>query len=90
MLKDLNSPFEFLFRLPVDQLTMIVIAALILTIGPNYIFYKHDKRMGKKYSLIGNPFNAFLKFNRQEWIAMIAVTAIGASLVFIAACSCVV
>ena len=87
---DSSSPFEPALRafgaIPVDQLWLVLLAALFAVVAGNGVFALHYRRVGKPiWRSLWNPKDfPLLQFNRLEWLLLVTVTAVFFGLVFLA------
>ena len=79
----MKSVWIRLASLPEAQIIFIGLMMCTFVIGGNVVSLVHCRRVGKKWSFIGNPLSDFLNFNAKEWVAFAAV--VGLSITFLAA-----
>lgn len=67
----LPTPGDVFAGMPTVQLVLLSAAAVLWMGGGNLLFYRHNRRLGKKWWQALNPFDPpFKDFNGTEWLIL--------------------
>ena len=75
------SGFDQFLQAPVAQRVFAVLFMATVIFGYHWVSYLYSRRVGKRWSLFGNPFEELTGYSLKEWLILIGL--LGLSFLFL-------